>query len=143
MENPTSWLAFFSSIELHHPTLPLTMSHQRVHHSISVTHLKRSVEKFCSQVIDYLEHIANQCQYSQFRHTYLSQFLAPSTLKVLHHLQSWNMDPHFNPRVTDASSWTIFSWISCLRNCEQHPVQIPTDRLTLTEIKYLLQFAYI
>ena len=95
------------------------------------------------QVIDYLEHIADQCQYSQFRHTYSSQFLASSNLKVLYRLQSWDMDPHFNPRLTDASSWTVYSWISCLRTREQHPARIPTAGIQLTEMKYILQFAYI
>ena len=95
------------------------------------------------EVTEYLRHIADQCHLSQFNSVYDTSFFTSPQLQKLFRLSNWDMSEHFNPSSSSTSAWSVYSFISCLATKPHHPPILPSSGLSLSEVKYMIQFVYI
>ena len=47
------------------------------------------------------------------------------------------MSEHFNPQLTEYSTWKVYSFIGCLKSRQFHPPLIPENGITLSELKFI------
>jgi len=94
--------------------------------------------------IDSAHQHLQMCMYPNafaFKDTYATSFFEASSLKLVLQPTSWEMAEHFNPMLSDSSSWTVYSFLGCLRSQASHrDGLLPAQGLTLVEAKHMGMF---